>query len=185
MEELEEITEETPRAPEEAPEAPEKEVEETEEETTEETEVSGESPEAVGETVIDETKQVSESPDDLTKRLEKLEKTLTEEPEPTDEEVAMAKVVGRFDTQIAKVTSIVERLAERLAKVEAMAAPVKARPSYLVEKGGKPEGEEVEKKRARAAELESIRKSDIARYQREGMQEEALALFDELKELEG
>lgn len=186
LEELEEVTEETPQAPEEAPEVPAEEagVEETAEVTEEPTEVPAESPEGVGETVIDETVQASENPDDLTKRLEKLEKTLTEEPKPTDEEVAMAKVVARFDTQIAKVTSIVERLAERLAKVESLAAPVKAQPSYLVEKGGKPEeGEDVEKKQARAKELENIRKTDLPRYQREGLQEEALALFDELRDL--
>ena len=180
---VEEVSEETPQAPEEAPKAPEKEVEETAEETTEtEPEVSEGSPQ-VGETVVDETVQASENPEDITKRLEKLEKTLTE-PEMTKEDEQLAKVIARVEPQIAKVTSIVERLAERLAKVEAVAAPVKARPSYLVEKGEVPESEEAAKLEKRLEELTLIAKSDQERYQREGLQDEAFRVKDQLRKLQ-
>jgi hypothetical protein len=174
-------TEETPQAPEETPEAPKTEVEETKETT--ETPVSEGSPQ-VGETVVDETKQTSESPEDITKRLEKLEKTLMSEPKTTKEEEAMAKVVARFDTQIAKVASIVEKLAGRLDKVEKMAAPVKAKPSYLVEKGeDKPESEEVQTLEKRLEELRGIADKDPQRYQRDNLQKEAFDLVDKLRKL--
>jgi len=181
VEETKEVSEETPQAPKEAPEAPEKEVEETAEETTE-PEVSEGSPQ-VGETEVDETVQASENPEDITKRLEKLEKTLTTEPETTKEEQAMTKVVARFDTQIAKVASIVEKLTERLAKVEAVAAPVKARPSYLVEKGEVSESGEVAKLEKRLEELTKIAKNDQGRYQREGLQDESFSIKDKLRAL--
>jgi len=175
-------TEETPQAPEETPEVPAKEAEK-EEAAVETTEVPGESPQ-VGETVVDETKQTAEKTADIEKRLEKLE-TEVVTPKATKEEVAFTKVVARFDNQIAKVVSVLEGLKERLEKVEAMAAPVKVKPSYLVEKSeatadtGK--GAEIKK---RLEELTHVRDTDLVRYQREGMQDEALRLLDELRRIQ-
>jgi hypothetical protein len=172
-------TEEAPQAPKETPEAPKPETEETKPtETPVETKVSEEPPQ----TVVDETKQTADTTEDITKRLEKLEQTVKESPKPTKED-GLAKLEKRYDYQLAKVVSVIERLAERLEQVEKMAAPVKAKPSFLVEKVDKPETEEKAKLESRLEELTKIRDSDLARYQREDLGKEALSIFDKLAKM--
>jgi hypothetical protein len=71
-----------------------------------------------------------------------------------------------------------------LDKVEKMAAPVKAKPSYLVEKGeDKPESEEVQTLEKRLEELRGIADKDPQRYQRDNLQKEAFDLVDKLRKL--
>ncbi len=178
-------TEGTPQDPEK--ETPKDPVKDEKEETTEVSEESSQkNPQK--ETVIDETKQTADQPDDIMKRLEKVETALAE-PEEPEVNVEIAKVMTKVDAQFAKVTSIIEMFAERMEKMEGMAAPIKAKAGHVVEKfagsGDEVDSEELVEKETRFKELKTILKTDMARYQRENLGIEAIDLKYEISKLKG
>jgi hypothetical protein len=94
-----------------------------------------------------------------------------------------------MDKAISKLTSIVEKLSERLEKVESTPAESKTKASFLVEKtlGGvqieKRESVELEKAKSEFADLMRIRETNPERYALEKMSDRAFELKDKIARL--
>lgn len=115
-------------------------------------------------------------------KIEKMEKAYEKQIEKFDS-------IEKMDKAISKLTSIVEKLSERLEKVESTPAESKTKASFLVEKtlGGvqieKRESVELEKAKSEFADLMRIRETNPERYALEKMSDRAFELKDKIARL--
>lgn len=150
-------------------------------ETTEETVVE-DKPETKVE--VDPAKQASDEPTTLEKTEKKLEKMENEHAE------SLVKIdrLNKVETALFKLTAIVERQQEVIAKFEKLPMAPKTKASFVV---GKTIGEievketsgELAKAQARYDELGKIRVRDMKRYEAENMGLEATALLSTIRKL--
>lgn len=134
--------------------------------------------ETIEETEKGETLQVDNSLD----RISKMEAKF-------DKQIEKFDSIEKMDKAITKLTSIVEKLSERLERVENTPAEPKTKASFLVEKtlGGvqiqKQDSVELVKAREEFSELMKIRELNPERYALEKMSDRAFELRDRIAKL--
>lgn len=145
---------------------------EVEEVNVEETQKSQKTDKPTDTSMIDETLE----------KLEKMEKAHEKQIEKFDS-------IEKMDKAISKLTSYVEKLNERLEKVENTPAESKTKATYLVEKtlGGvqieKQESVELAKAKSEFADLMRIRETNPERYALEKLSDRAFELKDRIARL--
>lgn len=139
----------------------------------------------VPEVVVDEAKQIADQPSDIMKRLDVVESSLDQQTE-VKKEVEISKV-DKIEMSIAKVASVLEKLAQRIQSLENQPAQPKTRASFLVDKGAElvsldESSVQKAKLEKRLGELMRIRDTDLNKYQ-SNYQSEALDTLDQLAKL--
>lgn len=143
------------------------------------------------EAVLNETENTEATTDEPTEtldiestldKIEKMEKAY-------EKQIQKFDSIEKMDKAISKLTSVVEKLSERLEKVENTPAESKTKASFLVEKtlGGtqieKQESVELVKAKSEFADLMKIRETNPERYALEKMSDRAFELKDRIARL--